>query len=55
VLLGTSEEPQLSNLTRAAFMKYAVKDETTGNYYLGENEFIDAVAPESEDYVMPRN
>ncbi|KAF2788568.1 calcium-binding mitochondrial carrier protein-like protein Aralar1 [Melanomma pulvis-pyrius CBS 109.77] len=50
VLLGTSEEPQLSQLTRAAFMKHALKDEATGDYYLGENEFIDAVAPESEDY-----
>lgn len=51
VLLGTSEEPQLSQLTRAAFMKHAVKDGATGDYYLGENEFINAVAPESEDYV----
>ncbi|KAF2867888.1 calcium-binding mitochondrial carrier protein-like protein Aralar1 [Massariosphaeria phaeospora] len=49
-LLGTTEEPQLSQLTRAAFMKHAVKDEETGDYYVGENEFIDAVAPESEDY-----
>jgi solute carrier family 25 aspartate/glutamate transporter 12/13 len=51
VLLGTSEEPQLSQLTRASFMKHALKDESTGDYYLGENEFIEAVAPESEDYV----
>jgi hypothetical protein len=51
VLLGTTEEPQLSQLTRAAFMKHAQKDETTGEYYLSEDQFIDAVAPESEDYV----
>ncbi|KAF2476473.1 calcium-binding mitochondrial carrier protein-like protein Aralar1 [Lindgomyces ingoldianus] len=50
VLLGTSEEPQMSQLTRAAFMKHALKDEASGEYYLSENEFIDAVAPESEDY-----
>lgn len=50
VLLGTSEEPQLSQLTRAAFMKYAQKDES-GEYYLNEDSFITAVAPESEDFV----
>lgn len=51
VLLGTTEEPQLSQLTRAAFMKHAQKDEATGDYFLNEDQFIDAVAPESEDYV----
>lgn len=51
VLLGTSEEPQLSQLTRFAFMKHAQKDETTGEYFLNEDGFIEAVAPESEDYV----
>lgn len=49
-LLGTTQEPQPSQQTKAIFMKHAVKDEQTGEYYLGENEFIDAVAPESEDY-----
>src|ERR1700722_372854 len=51
-LLGTTQEPQLSQQTKAIFMKHAVKDEQTDEYYLGENEFIDAVAPESEDYVI---
>jgi solute carrier family 25 aspartate/glutamate transporter 12/13 len=51
VLLGTAQEPQLSQQTRAVFMKHAIKDEATGELYLGENEFIDAVAPETEDYV----
>lgn len=51
VLLGTSEEPQLSQLTRGAFMKFAKRDEATGDHYLGEEDFIDAVAPESENYV----
>lgn len=51
VLLGTSEEPQLSQLTRSAFMKHAQKDDTTGEYFLNEDGFIEAVAPESEDYV----
>ncbi|KAF2003900.1 mitochondrial carrier [Amniculicola lignicola CBS 123094] len=49
VLLGTSEEPQLSQLTRASFMKYALTD-AAGEHYLGEQEFIEAVAPDSEDY-----
>ena len=51
VLLGTSEEPQLSQISRSSFLKFAKKDETTGDFYLGQEEFIDAVAPESEDYV----
>ncbi|KAF2202916.1 mitochondrial carrier [Delitschia confertaspora ATCC 74209] len=50
VLLGSSEAPQLSQHTRAIFMKHAKKDEEDGEFYLGENEFIEAVAPESEDY-----
>ncbi|KAI9656560.1 MAG: mitochondrial aspartate-glutamate transporter agc1 [Bathelium mastoideum] len=49
-LLGTTQEPQLSQQSRASFMKHAKRDETRGEYYLGENEFIDAVAPESENY-----
>lgn len=51
VLLGTTDEPNLSQLTRAAFMKHAQKDEESGEYFLNEDQFIDAVAPESEDYV----
>lgn len=53
VLLGSTEEPQLSHLTRAAFMKHAQKDES-GEYYLNEDQFITAVAPEGEDYVSSR-
>jgi solute carrier family 25 aspartate/glutamate transporter 12/13 len=53
VLLGAVEEPQyqLSHMTRSAFMKFAKKDEQTGEHYLDEESFIDAVTPESEDYV----
>ncbi|KAF2110159.1 calcium-binding mitochondrial carrier protein-like protein Aralar1 [Lophiotrema nucula] len=50
VLLGTADEPQLSTLTRQAFMKHARKDDALDEYFLGEDEFIDAVAPEKEDY-----
>ncbi|KAF1991952.1 calcium-binding mitochondrial carrier protein Aralar1 [Aulographum hederae CBS 113979] len=49
-LLGHAQEPQLSTIAKLAFSKYAVKDETTGELYLGEEEFINAVAPNSEDF-----
>ena len=50
-LLGSTQEPQLSQQTRAVFLQHAVRDADTGALYLGENEFIAAVAPETEDYV----
>ena len=50
-LVGTEDEPQLSSQTRSEFMQHAVKDEESGEYYMGEHEFINAIAPESEDYV----
>ncbi|PSK51608.1 hypothetical protein B9Z65_2875 [Elsinoe australis] len=50
-LLGHDEEGSpASNQTQAAFDKFAIKDETTGEYFMGKQEFINAVAPESEDY-----
>lgn len=51
VLLGSSEEPQLSQQSKNVFMQHAVKDEVTGEHYLGEEEFVNAIAPQSEDYV----
>jgi len=50
-LLGTTAEPQLNKEARASFMKYAQKDEESGDYYLDEQNFIEAIAPASEDYV----
>lgn len=50
-LLGTEVEPQLSAQTRAEFMQYAKKDEEADEYYMTEKEFVNAVAPEGEDYV----
>ena len=50
-LVGTENETQLSNSTRSEFMQHAVKDEETGEYYMGQKEFIDAIAPIGEDYV----
>ena len=49
-LIGTTQEPQLSQETRASFLKHAKTDEN-GEYYMEEPEFIDAVAPAGEDYV----
>jgi len=51
VLLGTTDEPQLSQELKAEFQAHAVKDEEDGEYYLGEEEFVDAIAPTNEDYV----
>jgi solute carrier family 25 (mitochondrial aspartate/glutamate transporter), member 12/13 len=50
-LVGTEEGANLSAETRREFMQYAVRDEETGELYLGEKQFVDAIAPESEDYV----
>lgn len=50
-LLGSTEDPALSQQARTTFTQYAKKDPQTGELYLGEEEFIDAVAPRTEDYV----
>jgi hypothetical protein len=44
-------EVQLSARSKATFDKNARKDAETGELFMGEEEFINAVAPESEDYV----
>jgi len=50
-LVGTEVEVGLSSQTRVDFMDHAVKDEETEEYYLDEKAFIDAIAPQGEDYV----
>jgi len=50
VLLGTTEEPGLSKDDRAIFQHFAKKDEN-GDDYLDEEQFVNAIAPQSEDYV----
>lgn len=50
-LLGVEDEPQLSSQMRAEFMQHAKKDSESGDYYMGQEEFVNAIAPESEDYV----
>jgi len=51
-LLGADHETgQLSLQAKATFDTYAKKDESTGELVMGEEEFINAIAPEKEDYV----
>lgn len=49
-LIGTTVEPQLSQQARTTFFKHARQD-TDGQSYMTEEDFINAIAPESEDYV----
>lgn len=49
-LLGTTREPELSTQTRQAFDRNAKKDEATGEFYMTEHEFVNAIAPDVEDY-----
>lgn len=51
VLLGTSDEPDLSHEMRQNFLDHATKDEASGELFMGKEQFINAVAPEKEDYV----
>jgi solute carrier family 25 aspartate/glutamate transporter 12/13 len=51
-LLGIEQLPQVSEQNRAEFISHARKDEETGEYYMTEAEFIDAIAPPNEDYVQ---
>ncbi|TKA76096.1 hypothetical protein B0A55_04415 [Friedmanniomyces simplex] len=49
-LVGTESGAGLSAQTRYDFMQNAVKDDE-GELYMGEKEFVDAIAPEGEDYI----
>jgi solute carrier family 25 aspartate/glutamate transporter 12/13 len=51
-LVGTTiEEPGLSKQIRANFLRHARKDEETGELYMTESDFVEAIAPKHEDYV----
>ena len=54
-LLGTDlvADLKLSAQTKATFEKNARKDEETGELYMTEAGFINAIAPDTEDYVSP--
>ncbi|MCJ1291396.1 mitochondrial aspartate-glutamate transporter agc1 [Xylographa carneopallida] len=48
-LLGTTVEPQLSQQARANFEKHARRGDN-GELFMSEDDFINAIAPESENY-----
>lgn len=50
-LIGTTREPQLSQQAKVTFDQNAIKDEETGELYMTEEQFVDAIAPAGEDYV----
>lgn len=50
-LIGTTREPQLSQQAKVTFDQHAIKDEGTGELYMTEEQFVDAIAPPGEDYV----
>lgn len=50
-LLGTEDSMELSAKNKAQFISIAAKDPESGELYLGEEEFINAIAPADEDYV----
>jgi len=54
-LLGSElvEDVQLSALSKATFDKNARKEPESDEPYMGEEEFINAIAPKGEDYVRP--
>ena len=50
-LLGKSQPEELSLLSRTTFLKHARRDEETDELYMGEEEFVNAIAPPDQDYV----
>lgn len=52
-LLGSEESAQLSSQTKARFNSNATKDPETGELFMGAEEFVNAIAPDNEDYVSP--
>lgn len=55
-LMGSEEAPpQASSQSKARFTRNALKDNETGELYMGPEEFINAVAPSDEDFVSLKN
>jgi solute carrier family 25 aspartate/glutamate transporter 12/13 len=52
-LLGTdqAEEVKLSAQSKTTFEKNARRDEETGELFMNQEDFINAIAPVGEDYV----
>ncbi|KAF7550915.1 hypothetical protein G7046_g7863 [Stylonectria norvegica] len=49
-LIGTDDPISLSAQTKTRFTKNALKDEESGELYMGPDEFIKAVAPKNETF-----
>ena len=54
-LVGTTREPELSQEIRATFDRNSRQDEASGESYMTEEEFVNAIAPANEDYVSLPN
>ena len=50
-LLGTESEPDLSLQSKASFDRNARTDEATNEKYMTEDDFVNAIAPSTENYV----
>ncbi|KHJ32981.1 putative mitochondrial carrier [Erysiphe necator] len=50
----TPNNLKFSKQSKSTFEKYAKVDPDTGEHFMEEKEFIDAIAPESEDYLKIR-
>ena len=50
-LIGATREPQLSQQAKATFDSNARRDKETGELFMTETEFVNAIAPPTEDYV----
>ena len=50
-LLGISLPDQLSPSSRTTFLKHVRRDDETDELYMGEEEFVNAIAPPDQDYV----
>lgn len=51
-LIGSTEQSQpVSHQIKTHFYRHARKDEQTGDLYMGEEDFVNAIAPAQEDYV----
>ena len=51
VIAEISTDVQINASSKSIFDKYARKDAQTGELYMGEEEFINAIAPIGEDYL----
>ncbi|KAG8526980.1 uncharacterized protein KY384_008409 [Bacidia gigantensis] len=49
-ILGADREPDLSFQSKATFEQYAQADENTGEKFMGQDDFVNAIAPATENY-----